>query len=260
MVDGFTEEIRDPSIHPGPVFASSKGEASPVYEVNIVIPDWVWIPIVLFSGALISVITWRLVKANIRAKIGGQELSIENSFPGSHPLSSAAGCSDEQLGMLRKLERMLTALYDRMGLEVLEFMSKTLEMPKDSLSNNGDLIFIWALIWQVVYGKNGKQSIRTILEDYIITKDYYVDKTLALENQIQKRQNLMRLIIPQIDGEIQKLFEDKYDNVYTLYNPALKEVHQETRAITREQLAEILRRYTKEKLSPLVEILLFEEE
>jgi hypothetical protein len=68
------------------------------------------------------------------------------------------------------------------------------------------------------------------------------------------------LIIPQIDGEIQKVFEDKYDNVYTLYNPITKEVRQESRAITREQLAEILRRYTREHLSPLVEILLFEEE
>jgi hypothetical protein len=225
------------------------------------IPDWVWIPIVALSSILVMVITWRLVKANIRAKIAGQELSIENAFPGSNPgHGTAIGCSDEQLVILRRLERMLTSLYDRMGMVILEFMAKSLEIPKDSLSNNGDLIFIWSLIWQVVYGKNGKQSIRTILEDYIITGDYQVDHSLSLEQQIIKRQQLMRLIIPQIDGEIQKVFEDKYDNVYTLYNPITKEVRQESRAITREQLAEILRRYTREHLSPLVEILLFEEE
>lgn len=221
------------------------------------IPDWVWIPIVIFSGILISVIAWRLIKANIKAKIGNNEITFQSGVPGSQP---TIGCTDDQIAILRKLERMLTEVYDKMGTAVLTFMAKELGIPKDSLSNNGDFIFIWALVWQVVYGKNGKQSIRTILEDYIITRDYAIDTTLTLEHQIQKRQNLMRLVIPQIDGEIQKVFEDKYDNVYTLYNAENHEVKQVTRAITREQLAEILREYTKKQLSPLVEILFFEEE
>jgi hypothetical protein len=95
------------------------------------IPDWVWIPIVALSSILVMVITWRLVKANIRAKIAGQELSIENAFPGSNPgHGTAIGCSDEQLVILRRLERMLTSLYDRMGMVILEFMAKSLEIPR----------------------------------------------------------------------------------------------------------------------------------
>lgn len=224
------------------------------------LPDWLWIVIACVGGpaiiALIAAITWQIFKGNFHAKIAGQEISLKNNFPGSEP---EVGCSDEtQANYIRKLEGMLTEVYTEIKDIILQYMV-SIGIPKNSLANNGDYNFIMSLVWQVIYGKNGKRSVRTILEDAILREVYSIPKDITHREYVEMRTRGMRGIIPQIDGEMRNLIEDKYDNLYTVFDVKSKSGKELERAITMEKLGELLKAYTRDKLSPAVEVLFYDD-
>jgi len=222
-----------------------------------VMPEWFWFvlaPVCLGAAVVLLRLIWRAT----RIKIKDYEVSMETALPGAP--ADTSGCSDTQVALLRRMEQRLVEMYDKLCIEILAYMAHELQIPKDALSNNIDYTFIASLVWQIVYGKNGKKSIRTILEDIIIHRDYDIAPSLTAQERITKRMRIMRNLIAQINGEMQKTFEDKYHTNVTLFNSKTKEVVEWDRSITREQLAELTREVTSDSLGVIIEDLLFEVE
>lgn len=224
--------------------------------MQAIMPDWMWFIIAPLIVILVGSLIWIVLKRGINAKIAGQELNI-NGVPGSKPGNEY---SEYQRNLLYDLESRLTEIYTNIKDRILHYMRHVLGIPENYLSSNDDYKFLLNLISLCVYGKNGRHSIRTILEDYIVSRHQkFKEEGVGIQELINRRSTTMSILIPQIDGELRKLIDEKYDNINTHFNPETKENFELKRAIECEKVCILVGKYVREELSPIIEVLLFGE-
>lgn len=203
----------------------------------------------------------RILKGgNLKAKVGGQELEIggkaEESAVDSTPQTALAPADPEIQRLLADLEGSLSIVYDEACQVIRLEMVRALGVPKDALSSNGDYQFIDSLLWQAIYGKNGKKSVRTILEDAILHKRF--ESSSKIMNQIiEDRNEFLTSAVRHINAETQRLFEAKYHSQYDVFFPKSGRNKTQHRIISRERLAELLRSYTEAGILKIIEQLFF---
>lgn len=217
------------------------------------VPIWGWIVIAVMAVIFFTVVIILILRGRgMEIKLGNKLFKLDSGLPGSKP---QFGCNEEQLEQLVCLDNRLASIYDSMKLAILVYMANDLNVPRDSLSNNDDLIYIRALLWQITYGKNGKHSIRTILEDYIIREKFQIPEDKHDVDKTKMRQVVMRELIPQLTSEMMILFDDKYDNEVTYFDVEKKESHPKKRALHQEQITKLLREHINIEISPIIETL-----
>jgi hypothetical protein len=215
------------------------------------IPDWGWIIISVLSIVFFVVIIILILKGRgMEISLNGKTFKLESGVPGSKP---GVGCNESQLIRLQALERKLSTIYDSLKLTILIYMAHDLEVPEDALSDNDDLTYIRMLLWAITYGKNGKHSIRTIVEDYILRGKFEVPDGTHETDKIKMRQSVMREIVPQITSEMMMMFDDKYDNQTTHFDKESKTSFQQNRAVSQEQVTKIMREHINTDISPIIE-------
>ena len=210
--------------------------------------------IILFFSALgVTGVAVFVVARGGHLKIGRFELNNDQT-------PNTAGCSDEQDVMIRSLENRLTIFHRDSCQIVRRYMHQELGVPQQYLENNGDFILASNLLWRGIYGKNGKHSVRTIIEDRIIHEDYLLRKEKDPDKFISKRRALMKEITRQIESEMQELFNNEYHNIYSVTteeNPS--EPITMHRALFREKLATLISEFINGDLSSSVEALFYGE-
>lgn len=198
--------------------------------------------------------------SSLKAKVAGQEIELggktAESLADATPQTVIAPADPEIQRLLSDLEGSLSIVYDEACQVVRVEMVRVLGVPKDALSSNGDFQFIDALLWQAIYGKNGKKSVRTILEDAILHKRF--ESSSKIMNQIiEDRNEFLTSAVRHINAETQRVFEAKYHSKYDVYNPVSGENTTHSRIISRERLAELLRGYTSDGILSMLESLFY---
>lgn len=210
---------------------------------------------IIAIGSLVAVFAALVIFARAKRIQIGKDISIER---GDSALIGAC-TEDDQAEILRNLENRLTALYSSACNVVRAFMLKSLGIPKQFLENNGDFIHAKDLLWRWIYGKNGKHSVRTIIEDRVVHRDYLLGGEKDPDRFIAKRRAFMRDIVDQIKAEGQGLFNLDYENIYSLARTESPgEPEAVTRVLIREDLADLINEFTFGDLSSSVEALFFE--
>ncbi len=154
-----------------------------------------------------------------------------------------------------EFDDILTGVYDQMKLAVLVYMKHDLSIPDNELSDNIDYDFLSELLWRVTFGRNGKHSIRTIVEDRIMRGKFELQKLPDYAAKNQARQEVMRSLVPQIESEVSTLFEDRYHNIVSMFDVERKKVSRYTRCATQERIIALLREHVREQVSPVLETL-----
>jgi hypothetical protein len=215
--------------------------------------------IFITAGALLFLTSlfialWKFAGRASRIKLpGGIEIDSDET-------PRVPSSSEEQNELIRDLENMLTILFRDSCQIVRHHMHISLGIPKPYLENNGDFILASNLLWRGIFGKNGKHSVRTILEDRIIHRDYKLGGEEDSARRIIKRRAFMKGVTGQIESEIQALFNREYQNIYNLStaeNPT--EPITTNRALIREDLADLISEFISGDLSSTIEALFFGE-
>jgi hypothetical protein len=225
-------------------------------------PSWIWIIISALSIPVVIVLIIKAIKGGL--KVGKDGIEFLGSDRNEQPKNTRATIRAK---LIRKNEIMLAGIFESLADLIRKHMVHDLNISKDHISENIDYKFVTSLIWQVVWGQNGRHSVRTVVEDAIKHEDYNIPTTISAERQIEARRSVMTGIIDVINYEMKSLFDNKYDDYFEVYVPAYIDDNGKHRReqnlkfyhpVTRAKIAELFEHYTRNEMATKIEALLFE--
>ncbi len=157
--------------------------------------------------------------------------------------------------LIAELQRMLPTIYDSMKICILTHAKNYVGVPEETLSSNGDYDIINVLLRHFTKSRNGEDSIRTILEDRILAREFEVHELTDRAENNRARQMVMRSVIPQIQSAMSIVFERDYPSTITIFDKETKTTTRFERLINQEHLLSMLRDHINEEISPIIETL-----
>ncbi len=217
--------------------------------------------IILAGLLLIAIIALLLRNRAVKFKLGKNEISFAPApvgRPGSKTDIPEFGW--RRSALLSAFNSMLSQIYDDIKLMILTHMKRKLKVSQEHLPYNNDYHLIMALVHSATYGQNGKHSIRTIIEDRIMRREFQVHDIKDRTANNRARQLVMQAVIPQIQSEVADKFDKNYTNTAEIYQKDKDKHLSYERLILQGDIINLLREHIHNNLSPVIETLFDIEE